>query len=302
MPSRDFTVTVPGGTLSGRDFGGTGQDVILLHSVGYSVDTWAEFAPRLAEFCRVVMFDMRGHGQSACEINDPLELVRDIPRVADALGMTRPLVVAHMWGGGVASILAKLEPDFMGGLCLIDGPATDTQANYRDLLHLFATDAVLKDLTDRVGLGRRGVGRESYEAFIDEMARSQAKDWLSMASGYERARATVSRVTRVDADGSWVRRPTIEGLVKTMLLDDDVFAHPGRELLEDMTAPVWALQPQDGDYSRGFAAFAQLAQERPGWEARVLPGAMHVMHTHREEVLEHLREMLATMREPAPAS
>lgn len=69
-----------------------------------------------------------------------------------------------------------------------------------------------------------------------------------------------------------------------------------------MTAPVWALQPQDGDYSRGFAAFAQLAQERPGWEARVLPGAMHVMHTHREELLEHLREMLATMREPAPAS
>ncbi len=62
MTPHDFTVPVPGGTISGRDFGGPGPDVILLHSVGYSIDAWAEFAPRLAEFARVAMFDMRGHG------------------------------------------------------------------------------------------------------------------------------------------------------------------------------------------------------------------------------------------------
>lgn len=118
MTPHDFTVPVPGGTISGRDFGGPGPDVILLHSVGYSIDAWAEFAPRLAEFARVAMFDMRGHGQSDCELEDPMDMVRDIPMVAQALGMEKPLVVAHMFGGGVAAILAATDRDFMGGLCL----------------------------------------------------------------------------------------------------------------------------------------------------------------------------------------
>ena len=227
MTPHDFTVPVPGGTISGRDFGGPGPDVILLHSVGYSIDAWAEFAPRLAEFARVAMFDMRGHGQSDCELEDPMDMVRDIPMVAQALGMEKPLVVAHMFGGGVAAILAATDPDFMGGLCLIDGPATGDQATYRELLHLFATKEVLATLVERVGLGRHGVGRESHEAFVEEMASRQAKDWLSMASGHERARATDLRVTRVAADGSWVRRPTIEGLKTIMLLPEDFPAHPG---------------------------------------------------------------------------
>lgn len=59
--------------------------------------------------------------------------------------------------------------------------------------------------------------------------------------------------------------------------------------------PVWALQPQDGDYPGGLAEFAELAEQRPGWSARVLPGGMHVMHTHREELLAELRELLETI-------
>ncbi|MDO5711811.1 MAG: hypothetical protein Q4P32_08760, partial [Micrococcales bacterium] len=150
-------------------------------------------------------------------------------------------------------------------------------------------------IVERFGLGRSGQGRESLDAFVDEMASRTAKDWLAMARGHERARHSVLRAIRVAADGSWVRRPTAAGLRQLIDLNLGSFIAPGRELLEATTIPVWALQPEEGDYDGGFAAFSELAQQRPGWSARTLEGGMHVVHTHREEVLEQLRSLLETL-------
>jgi pimeloyl-ACP methyl ester carboxylesterase len=51
--------------LATRDYGGPGQDVLLLHGGGRSMDDWRLVAPLLVDAgLRVAAMDLRGHGRS----------------------------------------------------------------------------------------------------------------------------------------------------------------------------------------------------------------------------------------------
>jgi 3-oxoadipate enol-lactonase len=103
---------------------------VLVHGLASTKATWDVIAAGLTPFCRVLRFDLRGHGASGvpagpCTLHD-LDL--DLVAVLDAHGIASAIVVGHSGGGVIAMHTAVHHPARVGGLVLV---ATASEANAR---------------------------------------------------------------------------------------------------------------------------------------------------------------------------
>ena len=78
---RDEWLTIGGLSFHYRDWGGFGQEIVLLHGLASTCHIWDLVAPLLAQDYRVVAMDQRGHGASAKpeEGYDFATVSRDLP-------------------------------------------------------------------------------------------------------------------------------------------------------------------------------------------------------------------------------
>ncbi len=136
------------------DWGGSGRPIVLLHGLSSNAYLWAFTAPILAKGFRVVGLDMRGHGLSAKARQgyDFPTMVGDVKAFVDALGLEKPIVVGHSWGGNVAMQFAVDFPDSVSGVVGVDGgivdPSSFSEAKWEELVkELAPTDFKALDLT-----------------------------------------------------------------------------------------------------------------------------------------------------------
>jgi len=130
MPTSPSTPTdrsVPGDgiVLHARDWGGGGLPVVLLHGLASNCRIWDGVAPLLvAAGFRVLALDLRGHGESDQPAGGyGFESVgQDVEAALGALGIARPLLAGHSWGGNVAlQYAADRDAAAVAGLALVDG-------------------------------------------------------------------------------------------------------------------------------------------------------------------------------------
>ena len=114
------TVTVDGTRLSYHQRG-RGADVVLLHGGMGSAEDFEPVLDRLATEFRVTAVDRPGFGLSAAHGDDATYPgnARLVAGATKALGLTRPIVVGHSHGGGVALAIAESHADVAGALVLI---------------------------------------------------------------------------------------------------------------------------------------------------------------------------------------
>ena len=120
----DRTIQGDGVRLHARDWGGSGQAVVLLHGLASNARIWDGVASRLAGAgLRVVALDQRGHGDSEQPASgyDFAAVGRDLAAALTALGIERPVLAGHSWGAHVALEFAADRPGGIAGLALIDG-------------------------------------------------------------------------------------------------------------------------------------------------------------------------------------
>ena len=129
---RDEWVTVDGLSFHYRDWGGSGQPLLLLHGLASTSHIWDMVAPILAEDHRVVALDQRGHGETDKPTHgfDFPSVTKDVLGVMDHLGVGSPVVVGHSWGGSVALELAVRAPESVKGMAWIDGGMINAAARY----------------------------------------------------------------------------------------------------------------------------------------------------------------------------
>ncbi|GAA1638398.1 alpha/beta fold hydrolase [Georgenia ruanii] len=97
--------------------------VVLLHALGETSASWADFVPRCAEAADVYALDLRGHGRSAWSGRYALSVMAaDVIAFLDALGLGRVDLVGHSLGGLVACLAASAAPDRVRKLVLEDVP------------------------------------------------------------------------------------------------------------------------------------------------------------------------------------
>ncbi|MDA0769755.1 MAG: hypothetical protein BZY79_02590 [SAR202 cluster bacterium Casp-Chloro-G4] len=120
---QDKWVTLHGLSFHYRDWGGTGQPVVLLHGLASTSHIWNMVAPILVENNRVVALDQRGHGESDTPDHgyDFSTVVGDLDEFIGSLGIRQPIVFGHSWGGDVALEYAVTHQDNVKGLGFVDG-------------------------------------------------------------------------------------------------------------------------------------------------------------------------------------
>ncbi len=94
---------------------------LLIHGWGRSRSDWMPVAEQLGRIAPVVSVDLRGHGASSPGRDMVLAHVAgDVRALADRLGLTSVVLVAHSAGGEVAAELARQDPRRVVGLVVID--------------------------------------------------------------------------------------------------------------------------------------------------------------------------------------
>ena len=123
---------------------GQGEPILCIHggpgmSSGYffpDPDVWGPGLRALAAEHRVVAYDQRGCGGSGVpDVEQPLALSRhvdDVESVRAALGLERPIVLAHSFGSVLAILFALQHPEGVSRLILLGGaPTRGFMAGYR---------------------------------------------------------------------------------------------------------------------------------------------------------------------------
>jgi 3-oxoadipate enol-lactonase / 4-carboxymuconolactone decarboxylase len=100
----------------------SGEPVLLLHSLGTTLQMWDPQAAALARRFRVIRPDMRGHGLTEAPPGPyTMEmLARDALALLDALGVRRAHVGGVSIGGRIAMAMAALAPERVISLMLCD--------------------------------------------------------------------------------------------------------------------------------------------------------------------------------------
>jgi pimeloyl-ACP methyl ester carboxylesterase len=84
--------------------------VLLLHGITSSAQSWVRVGPELADRYQVYALDMRGHGDSIKPPRGTYSLrhtADDAVAFIEALGLERPVLIGHSWGGATAIVLAS---------------------------------------------------------------------------------------------------------------------------------------------------------------------------------------------------
>ena len=127
---RDDWVSLEGLRVHYRDWGGSGRPIVLVHGLASTCHIWDLVAPILSRNFAVVALDQRGHGETGKPDDgyDFATVAGDLNRFMEALGINRPVIVGHSWGGNVALESAATPPSAPSGLCLIDGGTIEISA------------------------------------------------------------------------------------------------------------------------------------------------------------------------------
>jgi N-formylmaleamate deformylase len=83
---------------------------LLLHGITSSALSWVRVGPALANRYRAFALDMRGHGDSIKPSKGAYSLLHtadDAAAFIEMLGLERPLLMGHSWGGATAMVLAS---------------------------------------------------------------------------------------------------------------------------------------------------------------------------------------------------
>lgn len=106
------------------DTGGDGTAVVLTHGAGLDSSMFDAQASALAEHgYRVIVWDLRGHGQSTIKAGvrfSASEASADLAALLTECGLTRPVLVGHSLGGNLVQAFAHASPGRARGVIVLD--------------------------------------------------------------------------------------------------------------------------------------------------------------------------------------
>lgn len=101
---------------------GKGQVIVLLHGFLEDHSMWDNITPELIKKNRVIAIDLLGHGKTGClgYVHTMEDMAEAISAVLKHLKLRKYIFIGHSMGGYVALAFAKLFPESIKGLCLLN--------------------------------------------------------------------------------------------------------------------------------------------------------------------------------------
>ncbi|MFJ9888097.1 alpha/beta fold hydrolase [Streptomyces sp. NPDC091287] len=262
MIGTEIELPVVDGVLSGVDFGGHGEGVLLVHGSGQNAAAWADVASHLVSACHPIAIDLRGHGQTRLDSTGSEQYWRDLGGVVTALGWVRPVLVGHSTGGyavTAATASGLVEP---AALCIVDGVVLDDRnASLAEHAAARTTEAA-----DRL----RTMFRYGWEAddgqmraYVEQCVREAGGDWLNAGARHELVKE-VTRRSFLRCGHGWVRRPAIEEIATVTAVEHDAEVFPSVEVYDRLTCPMTIVLAEEGFYASRRDEVRAVADAVPG--------------------------------------
>ncbi len=135
VPDHGQSSVVGGGKVA-WSLAGAGRPVVVLQSgLGDDRSAWAPVFSALAARYPVFAYDRPGYGasQSASASRDPCAIAEELHQLLHAAGVQPPyLLVGHSIGGLYQYVFARLYPDEVAGLVLVDATHPDHWRNMQN--------------------------------------------------------------------------------------------------------------------------------------------------------------------------
>lgn len=184
-----------------REYGDTGRPIVLLHGLFGSSANWGSIARELSGGYRVIVPDLRNHGQTAHTPDmDYPSMAGDLWALCDRLALERPLLVGHSMGGKVVMRAALEQPQRLAGIAVVDIAPVAYAHDFDDILAAFeAID--LTGLRDRQQADRElsaSVREAAVRAFLLQNLVRTAGDW-GWRINLSALRDNMDRITGFDA-------------------------------------------------------------------------------------------------------
>ena len=259
--------------------------VVFLHGLSSARTTWWRIAPSVADRCRVVALDQRGHGESEHAAGDTYVLAKynaDTIAFCEEVVGQPAVLVGHSLGGVVAASVAAQRPDLVRGLLLEDPPLYRGQDSQRSPSGVAAFFPVLQQVLR--DLQARGAPVEECEAMLAATPAMNGTSTLADVMGPHGAREHALAWMRVDPE---VFTAAIDGHALADATPDAPLACPTILLRADPALGA-AFTTDD----------AQLfARSNPDAIVKVVDGASHIIHDEQPELFNReLGELLANVQ------
>lgn len=126
-------------TLNVRAAGESGPVLILLHGLFGSSANWGGIARKLSEQYRVLVPDLRNHGQSPHHDDvSYAAMVGDLLGLLDSLQLESAALVGHSMGGKLAMQMALSHPERVQGIAVVDMAPVAYRHNFNVIFRGFA--------------------------------------------------------------------------------------------------------------------------------------------------------------------
>jgi 3-oxoadipate enol-lactonase len=246
---------------------GRGAPLVLVHGLADDHRGWRKALPALAMRHRVVLYDLRGHGQTPPgEADGTLaQLVGDLVRLMDAVGLERASVAGFSLGGTIALGMAIHHPDRVDRLLPV---ATSSRVGR----------AASEWFSERAALAERGRGGAELWPVLERDTREQLEHAPAELSDHLAIRAESTRDARGYASACRAMARLREA--------------PLDPLLGRITAPTLVLAGELDRHCPPRAAEI-VAAGIPGSRLQVLAGCGHQLPVEKpaelaRAMLEHL--------------
>lgn len=124
MVKLDRRLERPGADVAFADTGGSGAVVVLTHGAGVDHSMFDAQIPVLMRHgYRVVVWDLRGHGQSVLAPGARFtasDALGDLDALVTACGGGAPVLVGHSLGGNLVQAFVREHPQRVGGAVVLD--------------------------------------------------------------------------------------------------------------------------------------------------------------------------------------
>lgn len=294
----EIELPVVDGVLSGIDFGGHGEGVLLVHGSGHNAAAWADVASHLVGECHPIALDLRGHGQSRPVSTDAEQYWRDIGSSIAALSWDRPVLVGHSTGGYAVTAAAAAGLVEPAALCLVDGLVLDDRhasiAAHADV----RTTETADRLRAMFRYGWEATGEEMH-AYVEQCVRGAGEDWLNAGA----RPALVEEVTRrsfLRSDHRWIRRPTIEEIVTVSAVEPGAPVFPSVDVYDRLTCPMTVVPADDGFYVSRRDEVRAVVDAAPGRRLAGISSNHNVPMTRPAELAAIILDLVRDRAEPSP--
>jgi len=264
---------IGGGQLFYEQHGSGDPPLVFVHGLACAHEDWRNQVSRFAPSHRVVSLDQRGHGQSVGYESgfDIGTFAADLAALIANLDRPPAVLVGHSMGCRVILECARIAPDSVAGLVLIDGSRLATTS----------ADSARREM-------RRAIEESGYETFFERIF-----DQMFTAASNAQTRDTISARAR--------RLPRAVGLelMPQMVAWDSEIAE---RALRSAQMPVTVLQSthlnekrdrvslQAGETSPWLELVRELV---PHGEIEIVPGVGHfTMIEAADAVNQHIETML----------